>query len=111
MRIGRFVGPLFLSGVLGLLWVLLWDRRGAPSHSRDAAASGAGEGSLRPELLSSLLQFFRTGRFRTLFPEMDTRDSSIQFELISQVHCTTTVGRPISASTRNQPADRRRMFL
>nr|CAG4710980.1 unnamed protein product [Naegleria fowleri] len=61
--------------------------------------------------LQFLKQFAQKGGIRNMFPGDDSRDSSIQFELISQVHCTTSVGKPISITVRNTPTDRRRMRM
>jgi len=58
-----------------------------------------------------LSQFAQKGGIRHMFPGDDSKDSSIQFELISQVHCTTSVGKPISVTVRNTPTDRRRMRM
>lgn len=58
-----------------------------------------------------LRSFANRGGLKHVFPGDDARDTSVQFELISQVNCTTSVGKPISVTVRNTPQDRRRMRM
>lgn len=58
---------------------------------------------------SYLKDFTDKGGLKHLFPGDDSRDTSIQFELISQVNVTTSVGRPISITVRNAGQERRGM--
>lgn len=80
------------------------DPRQIPQHTPEAEDSG-------DAFLSFLRQFVSRGGLRNVFPGDDSRDSSVQFELISQVNCTTSVGREISVNVRNTPTSSRRMRM
>jgi len=57
-------------------------------------------------LASALRTFLESGGISHIFPGDSSRDTSVQFELISEVTGTTTVGRPISVTLRNAPTSR-----
>ncbi|KAL9643227.1 hypothetical protein ABK040_014684 [Willaertia magna] len=90
-----------------ILSVLFFNRKSRVSSPRDEEG-GSGKDN---DFFQFLQQFAKKGGLHNIFPGDDSRDSSIQFELISQVHCTTSVGKPISVTVRNTPSDRRRMRM
>ena len=58
------------------------------------------------QLAGALKTFLDSGGMAYVFPGDTARDTSVQFELISQVTGVTTVGRPISVTLRNAPTAR-----
>ena len=100
---------LILGGIAYWIFSVFFSNYSNPSSSRPSldANSSNGDGTF----FQFLKQFAQKGGIKHMFPGDDSRDSSIQFELISQVHCTTSVGKPISVTVRNTPTDRRRMRM
>jgi hypothetical protein len=112
----NFWEGILLSSLGLLIWLisLLRNRAYAPSSSSSSSSSSAtrsNNNSGNDPFFSFLRLFTQRGGLKHLFPGEDARDTSVQFELISQVNCTTSVGRPISVTVRNTPQDRRRMRL
>ncbi len=112
---------LSVSAIGVLIWLLtfLYKKVVRPPTTSTSTSSNrlrrGGDAASGAETIDSFFSFLKSfanrGGLRHVFPGDDTRDTSVQFELISQVNCTTSVGKPISVTVRNTPQDRRRMRM
>lgn len=89
-----------VSGIGAIVWFLTSIRPKIPSNNSPTESNN---------FFGYLKEFTDKGGLKHLFPGDDARDTSIQFELISQVNVTTSVGRPISLTVRNAGQERRGM--
>nr|QRZ58765.1 Gsp-co-occurring protein 15 [Malawimonas jakobiformis] len=100
-----------LLGVASFFGLYSFRGRNTPlnrSHEpRTAFRAGRGvDPSAMNQFASVLKSFLESGGISHVFPGDTARDTSVQFELISQVTGVTTVGRPISVTLRNAPTNR-----
>eukprot|EP01080_Neovahlkampfia_damariscottae_P002107 gene2107-1974_t len=94
-----------ISAIGAILWFLSYFKS-SPTKKLPNSSSATTESD--SNFFSFLQDFTKKGGLKNLLGD-DSRDTSVQFELISQINCTTSVGRPISVSVRNAGQDRRRM--
>jgi hypothetical protein len=92
---------LLISGIGAVIWFFT-TLRSTNSKNQPIIPDGN-------TFFTFLKDFTDKGGLKHLFPGEESRDTSIQFELISQVNLTTTVGRPISLTVRNAGQERRGM--
>jgi hypothetical protein len=101
MAQSRYLEAALLSAVGVILWLFSFLRRpnapGVKPQSNNTSTN---------DFFDFVKQFATRGGLRSVFPGDDARDTSVQFELISQVNCTTSVGKPISVTVRSNPENR-----
>eukprot|EP00698_Gefionella_okellyi_P008865 TRINITY_DN2224_c0_g1_i1.p1 TRINITY_DN2224_c0_g1~~TRINITY_DN2224_c0_g1_i1.p1 ORF type:complete len:104 (-),score=15.40 TRINITY_DN2224_c0_g1_i1:184-495(-) len=93
------VGFIFavISGIMWLNGTRTTPRTGSNQSQPINLASGVGV---------ALRSFLENGGLSHIFPGDTSRDTAVQFELMSEVTGVTSVGRPISVTVRNAPSAR-----
>lgn len=104
----RFLAISFFSIVFYLYSIFSRSRHLLPIDGGSPSGQLGGENDSFQKFFSN---FAKSGALDSIFPLSDSRDTSVQFELLSQVNGVTTVGKPISVTVRNTPQDRRRMRI
>mmetsp|Transcript_3485 Transcript_3485/g.5123 ORF Transcript_3485/g.5123 Transcript_3485/m.5123 type:complete len:147 (+) Transcript_3485:13-453(+) len=103
----RIMEGLIVSALGIIFWLISLYRRKKSLNNLPQT----GNSSSNSTVFGFLQDFLANGGLSSVFPGDDVRDTSVQFELISQINGTTSVGKPISLTVRNTPQDRRRMRL
>ncbi|KAL0477978.1 hypothetical protein AKO1_002278 [Acrasis kona] len=107
----RLFEAFLISGAGVIIWLFsLLRSTGTKPRLRAKQTKGEKDNGIN-EFFEFMKTFASRGGLKSVFPGDDSRDTSVQFELISQVNCTTSVGKPISVTVRNTPQDRRRMRM
>jgi hypothetical protein len=107
--VSRWLEAVLISSAGVIIWLFNFLRN--RSSTAPPVGHPSSSSQQRGDFFDFVKQFATRGGLRSIFPGDDARDTSVQFELISQVNCTTSVGKPISVTVRNTPQDRRRMRM
>ncbi|KAF0852806.1 Type II secretion system (T2SS)-associated protein Gcp15 [Andalucia godoyi] len=82
------------------------DRPSYTSTHESRQTGSEGEDQPNDDFLSFFKRFVSDGGLDAVFPSDDDRDTAVQFELISTIDLKTVIGKAVSVTVRNTPADR-----